>query len=177
MFALASFSILLLCPLPFLLAVILTNARPAVILNLCWRSSSPLPNQRSSYTPPAGDQIHPAATLHLCWQSTSLFPFQRSSSTTPAGGHIHTWLPAQRSSCNPPAGGHIHPVLPSGHPLTILLSAGLPKPPIFEIFGSGLQLLLACAWGGRFTQGGGDRPHGVGAAAPLCSPIFWLREL
>ena len=40
-------------PLPFLLAVIFTPARPAVILNPCWRSFSPLPNQRSSCNPPA----------------------------------------------------------------------------------------------------------------------------
>ena len=88
-------------PLPFLLAVILTPARPAVILIPCWRSSCTL-LLAVIFTP-----ARTAVILHPCWgwQSTSPFPIQRSNSTIPS------------------ATGHIHPCLPSGHPLTLLLAA------------------------------------------------------
>ena len=85
------------------------STRPSAV-NLylsCWRSFSPLPNQRSSSSnPPAGGHIHP------CPLSGNPISACSQPHPSPSSGHP---LP-------PHAGGHIHLCMPSGHPLTILLA-------------------------------------------------------
>ena len=110
-------------PLPFLLPVIFTPARPAVILNPCWRSYSPLPDQGSSSTlllavnlnPP----LPPLILYPSCWRLYSPLSALRSSSI-PAGSQPHL-SPSSGHPLRPPAGGHIHPCLSSFHPLPLLL--------------------------------------------------------
>ena len=62
-------------PISLLLAVLFTPVCAAVILHLCWQSTSPFPIQRSSSTT-------------SCWRFYSPRPAQRSSFNPPAGGHI-----------------------------------------------------------------------------------------
>ena len=68
-------------PISLLLAVLFTPVCAAVILHLCWQSTSPFPIQRSSSTT-------------SCWRSYSPRPAQRSSFNPPAGGHIPPCLPS-----------------------------------------------------------------------------------
>ena len=105
--------------------------RPAVILHPCWRPTSPLPTQRSSFTYPAGRQtlpsppavmavklslLHPVVILHPCWLSNYPLPPRGHGGQIffPHSGHGGQTLPSPPSG----HGGQTH----SSHPAVMAVN-------------------------------------------------------